>query len=97
LNKNEPIREYSYPKIGITNTGSNKHFWHFKTDAGKNSRLSVEIISNPDSFVYFGSGVWGIYSDTSVGEFILGGPEMSDDLLATSMNVWAARKEATTE
>jgi hypothetical protein len=97
LNKNEPIREYSYPKIGITNTGSNRHFWHFKTDAGKDSRLPVEIIPNLDSFVYFGSGVWGIYSQTSNGEFILGGPEMSDDLLATSMNIWAARKEATTE
>ena len=95
LTKNVEIKPYKYPPLGLIPDKGKKNLWHFKTETAISKSLYLYVHPNSQSFVYCGSGIWALYSSTDANEFLLGGPELSDDLLTSGMNRWAAEREST--
>ncbi|MFC1488587.1 hypothetical protein ACFL6B_01935 [Thermodesulfobacteriota bacterium] len=93
LTKDENIKVYEYPPLGLVSTKGPDNLWRLKTELGNESLLYLTVQPDAHSFVYCGSGVWAIHSSNGNKEFLLGGPELSDDLLATGMTRWAVKNE----
>ena len=95
LTKDVEIKPYKYPTLGLITDKGPGNLWRFKTETEMEKILYLDVRPDAHSFVYCGSGIWALYSSNEVSEFLLGGPELSDDLLATNMIRWAAKREST--
>ena len=95
LTKDVEIKPYKYPTLGLITAKGPGNLWRFKTETEMEKILYLDVRPDAHSFVYCGSGIWALYSSTEANEFLLGGPELSDDLLATNMIRWAAKREIT--
>ena len=83
-----------YPPLGLILIRESNNLWRFKSKEAEESIINISIRPDPLSFVYCGSGIWARHSSTDKGEYLLGGPELSDDLLASKMTRWAAKLES---
>jgi hypothetical protein len=80
---------YRYPAIGVM---SSKKEWRVKLEDGEYRKVKMSVRDNPGAIntVYLGGGVWALYEKTLDGEFLLGGPELSDDTAKSGNTRWAA-------
>jgi hypothetical protein len=96
LKSGKDISVFKYPKMGLKSSKSTGSLWTFKTQHGPENYLHVEVSMDSEPFVYCGSGIWALYSRTTDSEFLVGGPELSDDMGASQMKRWAAKTAVNT-
>ncbi len=55
--------------------------WLIRSESGnyRHERMSVIPYEDDKNYVYIGSGAWSLYEKSEKGEFLVGGPELSDD------------------
>lgn len=53
--------------------------------------MSVRDDPSATNTVYLGGGIWALYEKPLDGEFLLGGPELSDDTAKSGKTRWAAK------
>ena len=53
--------------------------------------MTVTPCKSFTNHVYLGSGIWALHEKTQVGEFLLGGLELSDNALRSGLGKWAAQ------
>ena len=86
----DDIPSFSYPSIGIEE-GNNKWVIKFGGHEEIEKTLKITPYLKDTNYVYFGSGIWGLYEKNQNEEFILGGPELSDNLDKSHAMRWAAK------
>jgi hypothetical protein len=89
INKKE-ISAFVYPCIGIEQGQKDWLIGIDKKDLQKRKFL-VHPYRKDQRYVYFGSGIWALYGNSPSGEFLLGGPETSDNYLKNGETRWAAQ------
>jgi hypothetical protein len=84
------IEVFHYPRVGVTEVGKE---WTVKFENRDylNMKMQVEPYKGNPEYVYLGSGIWCLYEKKDDEEFLLGGPELSDDSFITGTIRWAAR------
>ena len=86
------IKVFDYPPIGVSNFKTAKNKWLIKTNQGDSISMSFKVNFDQSGMVYCGSGFWAIHDKKNNKQYLLGGPELSDDLFSTSIIRWAAVK-----
>ena len=89
ISKNE-ISAFVYPRIGIDVGGKDWLIRCGKNDLQK-KKFSVYPYEENQDYVYLGSGIWALYENSLDGEFLMGGPETSDNYLRSGEIRWAAQ------
>jgi hypothetical protein len=89
INKHD-IKKYSYPKIGVS---PGKDEWLIKLQKGDfyKRKMSIKPYKKNKNYIYLGSGIWALHEKNSEGEFLVGGPEISDNYLVSGSVRWAAQ------
>lgn len=88
ISKNK-IAVFPYPRPGVEKSEKE---WSVKFENRDFVKVKMEVKQywkNKD-YVYIGSGIWCLYEKTKEGEFLLGGPELSDDIFKSGYTRWAA-------
>jgi hypothetical protein len=89
INRND-ISAFVYPRIGIE---PGKKDWLIRIDTKdlQKRKFLVHPYEKDQNYTYLGSGIWALYENNLSGEFLLGGPETSDNYLRSGETRWAAQ------
>jgi hypothetical protein len=86
------IEVFNYPPIAINSPQISEGQWYFKTDRGESKKINIKVNYDQKGIVYCGSGFWALHDTDKENEYLLGGTELSDDMVTTSMSRWAGVK-----
>ena len=84
------ISMFHYPTVGVLNSEKD---WivKFENKEHANIKMQVERYEGDREYVYIGSSIWSLYEKNKDGEFLVGGPELSDDSSKSGSLRWAAQ------
>ncbi len=94
LKVGKAIEVYNYPSIGISENNRKKR-WKVKNTEGNEKTIEFNLNIKDNGFVYCGSGYWAIIDKDNIENkiYLLGAPELSDNLNNTGFTEWAATEE----
>ncbi len=90
VNKKTDISVFVYPPIGVKELGFD---WKIKYENRDYKTIKMTVIPyeiNNKKYVYIGSGIWALYERDGEQQFLVGGPELSDNYLKSGVEKWAA-------